>query len=82
MFKKGDRMTNKLITRGAIESLVSGLFPGFSAHSLRAGFISESFAAGATTSEVSRQSWHKSISSLMLYYRNQVTRENRVSKVI
>ena len=57
---------NKL-TRSNIADMVKKYFgQEYSSHSLRAGFITEAFAMGATTSEVMRQSGHKSISSLML----------------
>jgi len=76
------RNGNKL-TRSNIADMVKKYFgQEYSSHSLRAGFITEAFAMGATTSEVMRQSGHKSISSLMLYDRNQVTRANAVSKLL
>jgi len=67
----------------AIQKLIPQLFgPEYSSHSLRAGFITEAFTKGASTSQVMAQSGHKSVSSLMLYDRSDLLENNAVTAVV
>jgi len=82
-FRKGDHELLHQISKRAIQHLIPELFGDiYSSHSLRAGFITAAFQAGANTAQVMQQSGHKSVSSLMLYDRSDLTENNAVTQVI
>jgi integrase len=54
----------------------------FGAHSLRAGFVTQAFRAGATHHEVMRQTGHKSVTTLEIYSReNDPLAHNAVTRI-
>ena len=67
----------------AVDRLVKRYFgAGYSAHSLRAGFITAAANAGAAYHEISKQSGHKHMPTLQGYIRNKEAKEgNAVLKL-
>jgi integrase len=56
--------------------------PTFGAHSLRAGFVTQAFRAGATHHEVMRQTGHKNVTTLEIYSReNDPLAHNAVTRL-
>ena len=54
----------------------------FGAHSLRAGFITQSFRAGSTHHEIMRQTGHRSVATVEIYSReNDPLRHNAVTSL-
>ena len=54
----------------------------YGAHSLRAGFVTQAFRAGATHHEVMRQTGHKNVTTLEIYSReNDPLRHNAVTRL-
>jgi integrase len=50
--------------------------PAYGAHSLRAGFVTEAFRAGATHHEVMRQTGHRDPATVEIYAREGAPLEN------
>jgi site-specific recombinase XerD len=56
--------------------------PAYGAHSLRAGFVTQSFRAGATHHEIMRQTGHKGVETLEIYSREtDPLRHNAVTRL-
>ena len=56
--------------------------PAYGAHSLRAGFVTQSFRAGADHHQIMRQTGHKTITTLEIYSReNDPLRHNAVTSL-
>lgn len=68
--RKGDRITEERLTDKTVDDLVKAYFgKRYSAHSLRASFITIAKINGADDSEVMRQSKHKNSSMIQRYTR-------------
>ena len=68
--RKGDRITNDRLTDKTVNDLVKRYFGNdFSAHSLRASFITIAKINGADDSEIMRQSKHKTSAMIQRYTR-------------
>jgi len=68
--RKGDRITNNRLTDKTVNDLVKRYFGNdFSAHSLRASFITIAKINGADDSEIMRQSKHKTSAMIQRYTR-------------
>jgi site-specific recombinase XerD len=68
--RKGDRLTTDRLTDKTVNDLVKKYFGGeFSAHSLRASFITITKINGADDSEIMRQSKHKTSAMIQRYTR-------------
>jgi len=82
-FRRGDHEDSKQITRRAIQYLIPFLFGEiFSAHSLRCGFVTQSFENGSSIGEIMIQTGHKSVSSLLIYDRSDLLRRNAVIGIV
>ena len=73
---KGNRITGRGLTPDGLSRLITqavtraGLdATGFSAHSLRAGFVTYAAKRGATALQISRQTRHKDLASIGIYTR-------------
>ncbi|QNE48663.1 integrase (plasmid) [Glaciihabitans sp. INWT7] len=86
---KNGNILDRAITGGVVNIVVqrrvaaSGMnAPIYGAHSLRAGFVTQAFRAGATHHEVMRQTLHKGITTLEIYSReNDPLRHNAVTRI-
>ncbi len=71
---KGGHVTAEALTPATVRNVVrtlaerAGLEPGFSAHSLRSGFMTEAATQGVALPEAMKLSEHKSVQSAMRYY--------------
>lgn len=71
---KGGRVEKEALTPATVRNVVrtlaerAGLDPGYSAHSLRSGFMTEAATQGVALSEAMKLSEHRSVQSAMRYY--------------
>lgn len=69
---KGNRVSSRGLSPDGLSRLVTraGLdATGFSAHSLRAGFVTYAAKRGATSLQIARQTRHKELASIGIYTR-------------
>lgn len=67
---KGDKMRDKPLSSADVSRVVKRYFgEGFSAHSLRSGFITEASAKGSSHSQIMQQSGHKDVKTVQRYTR-------------
>jgi len=82
-FRRGDHEDSKQITVRAIQYLVTDLFGEiYSAHSLRAGFVTQSFENGSSASQIMIQTGHRSLTSLLIYDRSDLLKRNAVTGIV
>ena len=81
--RKGDRMTTNRLTDTTVNDLVKAYFgTNYSAHSLRASFITIAKINGADDSEVMRQSKHKTSAMIQRYTRiEDIKKHNAAMKL-
>ena len=67
---KGDKMKDKPLSSADVSRTVKKYFgEGYSAHSLRSGFITEASVKGNTHSQIMQQSGHKDVKTVQRYTR-------------
>lgn len=68
--RKGDNVTSEAMSARAVDRIVKRYFgQQYSAHSLRAGFVTEAAAKGATHQQIMTQSGHKDVKTVQRYTR-------------
>jgi integrase len=80
-----DRPASGAVINTVVQNRVAAVglnAPLFGAHSLRAGFVTQAFRAGATHHEVMRQTGHKNVTTLEIYSReNDPLAHNAVTRL-
>ena len=81
--RKGDRITTNRLTDTTVNDLVKSYFgTNYSAHSLRASFITIAKINGADDSEIMRQSKHKTSAMIQRYTRiEDIKKHNAAMKL-
>jgi integrase len=86
---RGGNLSSRRLSGDAVSLVVqrrlakAGIDPArFSSHSMRAGFVTQSFRAGATAHQIMRQTGHRDPATLEVYAReNDPLRENAVTRL-
>ena len=85
--RKGDRLAEGL-SDSAVRDIVkqraamAGLETGFSAHSLRAGFVTEASSQGAPLGDIMAMTGHLSVTTVLRYHRRAVVGLNPAARLM
>ena len=86
--RKGDRLAEGL-SDSAVRDIVkrrvamAGLGDGgFSAHSLRSGFVTEASSQGASLGDIMAMTGHASVSTVLRYHRRAVVQSNPAARLL
>jgi len=87
--RRGGHIGTAFLSGSAINDVVkrrleaAGMDPTrFGGHSLRAGFVTQALRAGASPSEVARQTFHRNLNTVLIYQRESTPlRQNAVTRL-